>query len=297
MNNWIGALKAEWIKIARNYKFNSFLVWILPIGMLAFYLIMIVGGLLLKAPPEEMIYGCDGQWTENVYGIWNFLIAFPGGIFGRILPLAFFAVVFAGEYQWGTWKNLIPRNNRLILLISKGTVSVLAVVSSILITAPISAGGQAILCKIGGATYGPAISAGVIGQFLGTFLLKSLVGGLALLMVLGFAALASILSRSVLGGFLGGFGFSLLELFSLGVLILLQNIFNNPSIVNFYRFMPGYNIENLQSWFFHGTGYGGELLGMAVEISQWQSLAVMAGWIIIPFAIAVYAFRRQDLMS
>jgi ABC-type transport system involved in multi-copper enzyme maturation permease subunit len=295
MNNWTGALKAESIKVLRNYKFNAFLVWILPIGMLAFNLIMIVGGLLLNAPPEELIYGCGGQWTENVYGIWNFLIAFPGSIFGRILPLAFFAVVFAGEYQWGTWKNIAPRNNRLILLISKGTVATLTVVTSILITAPISAGGQSILCKIGGTFYGPAISAAVLGDFLGKFLLKSLIGLSVLLMILGFAALASILSRSVLGGFLGGFGFSLVELFSLGILILLGNILNKPDLVNFYRFMPGYNIENLQSWFFHGVGYGGELLGMAVEIPQWQSLAVMAAWIIIPFAIAIYAFRRQDI--
>ena len=29
MNNWIGLLKAEWLKIKLNYKFNSFLVWIL----------------------------------------------------------------------------------------------------------------------------------------------------------------------------------------------------------------------------------------------------------------------------
>ena len=209
--------------------------------------------------------------------------------------LAFFAVVFAGEYQWGTWKNIAPRNNRLILLISKGVVAALTVITSILITAPISAGGQAVLCKIGGASYGPAISAAVLGDFLGKFLLKSLIGVAVLLMILGFAALASILSRSVLGGFLGGFGFSLLELFSLGILILLGNIFNRPDLVNIYRFMPGYNIENLQAWFFHGSGYGGELLGMAVEISQWQSLAVMAAWIIIPFAITIYTFRRQDI--
>jgi len=297
MNIWIGPLRAEWLKIKRNYKFNSFLVWILPIGMLAFYCFMIFGALLVKAPSEELIIGCNGKWTNNATEIWNFLRVFPGSIFGRILPLAFFAVVIAGEYQWGTWKNLVPRNRRLNLLLSKGTIALLAVISSILITAVISAGGQSLVCKIEGVFYGPAISGAVLVDFLGDFTLSSLLGVLVLLMILGFAALASILSRSVLGGFLGGFVLSLLELFSLGVLYLLRNIFDNPYIVNLYRFSPGFNLDNLQMWFFQGHHYNGELLGMAVEFSVVQSYVVMGFWILIPFLLAFLLFHRQDLVS
>ena len=297
MSNWLGPLRAEWLKIKRNYKFNAFLVWILPIGLLALNTFLIVGALVVKAPSEELIIGCGGQWTAKVNGIWDFLRVFPGSIFGRILPLAFFAVVIAGEYQWGTWKNLVPRNRRLNLLLSKGTVAILTVIGSILLTAFISAGGQSLLCNIEGAYYGPVISGAVLVDFLGDFALSSLIGVLVLLLVLGFAALASILSRSVLGGFLGGFVLSLLELVSLGVLYLLRNIFDNPEIVNLYRFAPGFNLDNLQTWFFQGHPYQGELLGMAVEFSVIQSLAVMAIWIVLPYLLAALLFQRQDLVS
>jgi hypothetical protein len=295
MSKWFGLLRAEWLKIVRNYRFNAFLVWILPIGMFAFYCIMIIGGLLLKAPSEELIYGCDSQWTSNIYDIWNFLSAFPGSIFGRILPIAFFTVVFAGEYQWGTWKNIIPLSQRVALLISKAIASLLTVVSSILLTAPISAGGQALLCKIGGASYGPSLSAQVLKDFIGDFLLSSLIGVLVLMMVLAFSALASIMTRSILGGFLGGFGLSLLELFLLGILILFGNIFQNPSIVNLYRFTPGFNLENLRLIFFQGTPFRGELLGLNAEHTIAGSLAVMAAWILIPALIAAWKFIKQDI--
>ena len=73
MNNRLGPFKAEWIKIARNYKFNSFLVWILPIGMAAFYTFMIAGALIVKEPSEELIIGCYGTWTSSAAGVWDFL--------------------------------------------------------------------------------------------------------------------------------------------------------------------------------------------------------------------------------
>jgi len=297
MNNWIGLLKAEWLKIKRNYKFNSFLVWILPIGLLAFYTFMIVGALIVKESSEELIIGCYGTWTGSAVGVWDFLRVFPSSIFGRILPLAFFAVVMAGEYQWDTWKNIVPLNRRLNLIFSKGTVALLTVISTILISAFISAGGQSLVCKIEGTFYGPALSGAVIFNFLGDFALNSLLGILVLPLILGFASLASVISRSVLGGFLGGFGLSLFELVLLGFFILLGNIFDNPQLVNLYRFAPGFNLDNLQVWFFQGHPFSGELLGMAVEYSVFQSLVVMVIWILVPILLAGFLFHRQDLVS
>ena len=297
MTEYFLSLRAEWLKIIHNYKFNAFLVWILPIGMLAFYCFMIIGGLLTKAPPEELVYGCGGQWTDNLYNIWNFIIASPGSIFGRILPLAFFAVVFAGEYQWGTWKNLVPRSRRMTLLLSKAGAALLAVILSILITAPISAGGQAILCRVGGAAFGPALGEFSFAAVLRDFTLRCLIGVLALAVVLGFASLSSVLTRSILGGFLGGFGLSLMEVLSLGILVLLSNIFDKPEILNAYQFTPAYNIENLQGWFFQGQPFLGELLDLNIQVPVAQSLAVLIAWSVIPFLITLLLFQKQDLTN
>lgn len=297
MYKWIGPLRAEWTKVARNYKLHSFLVWIFPIGMFAFYGLMIVAGLLYEPARPGLVYGCNGQWTDNFNGLWSVLSVFPGSIFGRILPLAFFAVVFAGEYQWGTWKNLVPRNRRQALLLCKGTIAALAVTFSLFLAALLSAGGQALLCKVGGASFGPALSFAVLQANLLDFLLSILTGILPLLMILGFAAIASVVTRSILGGFLGGFGLSLLELMILSVLLLLRNLFGRPEIVNLYRFAPSFNLDNLRMWFFQGQAFQGEFVGMTVTFSVGQSLAVMAIWILVPLCLTMFSFQRQDLTS
>ena len=230
-------------------------------------------------------------------GGWDMISVFPGSIFGRVLPLAFFAVVFAGEYQWGTWKNLVPRTRRLILFLSKCIVATLTVVFTILLMAPISSGGQALLCKVGEVAYGPAFSAEVLQSFASDFSSSSLIGFLALLMTLGFAALASVLSRSILGGFLGGFGFSMVETMALGLLVFIRNLFNVPEIINLYRFAPVFNLENLRTWLFQGHANQGEFVGMTVTYSVGQSLAVMTVWILLPLILAILFFQRQDLTS
>jgi ABC-type transport system involved in multi-copper enzyme maturation permease subunit len=295
MAKFFGPLRAEWIKVIRNYRFNAFLIWILPIGMLAFYTFMILGALILNAPPEELVYGCGGTWTGNVYSIWSFLSGSEGSIFGRLLPIAFFAIVFAGEYQWSTWKNLIPLNRRMTLFLSKYIIGLLAMVSAILITAPISAGGQALLCKIGGASYGPALSIVVLKEFLAGLLQSSLIGILVLLMIMGFTFLSSVLTRSILGGFLGGFGLSMLEVFLLSILILLRNIFDNPGIMDLYRYTPAYNLANLHKIFFDGGSLLEEMIGLNINNSLGRSLAVLAAWILIPAMLAAWKFTRQDI--
>jgi hypothetical protein len=295
MTDFLGPLRAEWFKVLRNYKINTFLVWILPVGTLAFYSLMILGGLLLKAPPQELTFGCGGQWTDHLYQIWNFLLTGEGSIFGRILPLAFCALVFAGEYQWGTWKNLVPRSRRWWLILGKSGAALLAVSSSILITAPISAGGQALLCRVGGSAFGPALGSFSPWEVLGDFTLHCLIGVFSLGLVLGFASLMAVLTRSVLGGFLGGFGLSLLEILSPGILNLLGNLLQQPGIASAYRFLPAFQIENLGSWFFNDQPFQSQVLGLALAVPAWQSLALLVAWAIAPLLLTLALFQGQDL--
>jgi len=295
MTDRLGPFRAEWLKILRNYKVNLFLIWILPAGLLVFYTLMIVGGILAKAPPEELVFGCGGRWTGNLFNIWNFLIVSEGDIFGRMLPLAFFAVVFAGEYHWGTWKNLVPRSRRRTLLFQKAGAALLAVSASILISAPISAGGQALLCRVGGEAFGPSPASISLAGVLADFLLHSLIGILVLGMVLGFAALAAVLSRSILGGFLGGFGLSLLEILSLPLLTLLAKLFNSPGILRAYLVFPGYSTANLQAWFFQAPTPLPEALGTAAGLPGWASLLILTAWAVLPLLAAAAFFQLQDL--
>ena len=97
--------RAEWRKVFANFKLTSFLVWIIPIGYFAFQSVMILLSLFSETMTAGVEYFGSGDWTADSLSTWNMLIFFPANLFGRMLPLAYMAVVFAGEYQWGTWKN------------------------------------------------------------------------------------------------------------------------------------------------------------------------------------------------
>jgi len=76
-------------------------------------------------------------WTETLVGAWSFL----NNPLGRLLLIGFTAVMFAGEYQWQTWKNLIPRNRRVALILIKFlALSAFVVVAFALMSVLLAAG-------------------------------------------------------------------------------------------------------------------------------------------------------------
>lgn len=93
-------LRAEWKKATGNLLLTGFLVWFLPVGVLAFYVLGLLVFLVTDDPTTVGIVRVTAEsLTASVTGVWSLIIAFPGNILGRLLPLAFMAVMFAGEYQ------------------------------------------------------------------------------------------------------------------------------------------------------------------------------------------------------
>src|SRR5512145_2997375 len=133
--------RAEWIKIAGNRWVTSALIWIFPVGALAFVAVM---SLILALGPGmrdedgTVQLGLDkAEWTERALEVWMI----PNSLFGRLMILGFTAVVFAGEYQWQTWKNVVPRTRRVLLVLAKFLgVSVSALVAFALMSAIFAAG-------------------------------------------------------------------------------------------------------------------------------------------------------------
>jgi ABC-type transport system involved in multi-copper enzyme maturation permease subunit len=166
MSVMLNLYRAEWRKVFANFKLTSFLVWIFPIGLFAFHTVMILGSLVSGTLQIGVEYFGSGDWTTDSLAAWDMLIFFPANLFGRMLPLAFMAVVFAGEYQWRTLKNIVPRNQRWKLLVAKMAALISLVMVSMLLTALIASLGPSIGHRIHGLPYGPALSAEVIGVFL-----------------------------------------------------------------------------------------------------------------------------------
>lgn len=290
--------RAEWKKVSANFRLTAFLVWIFPIGLFAFHTVMILGSLVSGTLQIGVEYFGSGDWTTDSLAAWNILIFFPANLFGRMLPLAFMAVVFAGEYQWRTLKNIVPRTKRWKLLLAKMAALVSLVMISMFLTALIAALGPAIGHRLHDLPYGPALSAEVIGGFLLDTSRTALIALLSLFNLVSYGAIAAILTRSILGGLLVSFGFAVLDATSLGFILFLSSFLGKPELINIYQFTPTYNLSNLHSWLFSGQAQRFISAGIApltAEPSFWVSLLVLAIWICGLIGLALVMFQRQEL--
>jgi ABC-type transport system involved in multi-copper enzyme maturation permease subunit len=290
--------RAEWRKVFANFKLTSFLVWIIPVGYFAFESVMIILSLFSGTMQAGVEYFGSGDWTADSLTAWNMLIFFPTNLFGRMLPLAFMAVVFAGEYQWRTLKNIVPRTQRWKIILAKMAALVSLVMLSILLTALIASVGPVTGHRIHDLPYGPTLSAQVLGDFLLETARTAVIALLSLLIIVGYAAIAAILTRSILGGLLVSFGFAVLDAISLGLLLWLRGIFDKPDLINLYQFTPTYNLSNLHSWLCHGEAQLFITAGSApltAEPSFWISSLVLGIWIVGLIGLSIWLFQRQEI--
>ena len=89
--------------------------WVFPVGAFAFSVVIGVLLWLLPSFRESLVNDGAIPWTAAALGAWTV----PTNLFGRMFLIGFIATVFAGEYQWSTWKNVIPRTHRVKLLLAK----------------------------------------------------------------------------------------------------------------------------------------------------------------------------------
>ncbi len=84
--------------------------------------------------------------------------SFANNLFGHTFLLGFTAVTFAGEYQWGTWKNIVPRQRRSLLIIAKFiNLGVLILIAFGLMSLILGLG-QGLLTRMAGVPYGPEVT-------------------------------------------------------------------------------------------------------------------------------------------
>jgi ABC-type transport system involved in multi-copper enzyme maturation permease subunit len=290
--------RAEWRKVFANFKLTSFLIWIIPIGYFAFHVVMILLSLLSETMRAGVEYFGSEDWTADSLVVWDILIFFPANLFGRMLPLAFMAVVFAGEYQWRTLKNIAPRAQRWKLLIAKMAALISLVMVSMLLTALIASVGPVTGHRIHDLPYGPALSAQVLGGFLLDTVRTAFIALISLLNIVGYAAIAAVLTRSILGGLLMSFGFAVLDATSLGFILFLRGLLAKPELINLYQFTPTYNLSNLHSWLFQGKAQQFITAGTApltAEPSFWISSLVLGFWIFGLIGLALWLFQRQEI--
>lgn len=284
--------RAEWCKVVGNRRVTLFMIWIFPIAATAAAVLMPVLALALAEARAVFRSGALALevWSGLAPEIWNL----PNSWLGRMLLVGFATFVFAGEYQWRTWKNIVPRSQRASLILAKfaivGALTVLAFASAMAIL------GVGIVVTVGlaGGTW-----AGLPGDELAELAVEyACQAGLTLVSTViaaGYAALAAIYTRSILGGVLIGLGAAAGDQLFLLVLAQLGGWLNDLSLLRAYRLTPSYNVANLAAWINDGAPTT-MLLGLASDGPAF-SLAVLGAWVVGLVSLAVLLFQRQDIAS
>ena len=291
-------LIAEWQKMNGNRWLAGFLIWIYPVGAVATVVVMSLIALVSDSF-ADFIRQDPGLWTEQVIGA----LGIPTNAFGRILLIGFAVVVFAGEYQWGTWKNTVPRSTRSKLIISKFITLLVLVSVACILFALIWGLGRGVMVKVAGGEYGPALTGAILRDFLGDFVSRYLLVMLTVFISASLAALVAMATRSIMAGLMFGVGLAIAEPLAFIGLTLTASILEAPWILHLGRVLPYYHFDNAVSWIVNDLP--SNLTSFAITLgpeysfqdSLTLSLVVLLGWAIVLPALIIYLFQRQDITS
>ncbi len=291
----INLIRAEFQKIIENRMLTSFTLWVWPVGNLAFFLAIILSSMV--TPRETPIFPVS-PWDKTMLSAWLTLTNFPFNVTMRLFVVAFMAIFIAGEYEWQTWKNIVPHRRRALIMAAKFFVLSGMMVLSIAITSLIMGVGMGVYASVSGQECGPVITGQVLGDFLLVYLFEAVVACGTVLLMAGFCALASLLTRTIVGGLLLGLGLSIIESVSGFLLSFVAFVFDKPWISNLFAYMPTYNIDNIRSWYHFGSAWHPAYIpGFGSEPTLVASIILLALWIIGLMALSIIVFQHQDLAA
>lgn len=290
--------RAEWIKIVGHRRPLIYLLGIFPLGAT---LVFFFAGLIATVDPtsKEMIEMYLSNWSDLMLRTW----AIPTHPVGRVFLMGFTAFTFAGEYQWGTWKNITPRRPRPLLMMVKFGVLGVLVLMTFTLTSLIMALGGVVVSALADVNVHPNFDFQQIRLLLPDYFLAAGLAFLAFLITATFAAFVSIFSRSILGGSLAGILLIFAEVLFFLIPLWLSKVFGMPGLLQLQRGIPLYNLENIRSWIqlreatqmFNSSFVEA---GLAVPSDGAAfSVVVVAGWVLLGITGILVLFERQDIST
>ncbi|MCP4357870.1 MAG: ABC transporter permease [Chloroflexi bacterium] len=289
-------LRAEWQKMTGNRWTIGLLIWVFPIG--AFSLIASLSLMaLLSTTARDNLY--LQLWTEAFMMPWSFI----NNMFGQMFLLGFTAVTFAGEYQWGTWKNILPRQRRSQLIIAKFINIGVLILITFTLTSLIFGFGYGILSYIAGEPYGPEVTSQIVREFLGDYALEATLAFVSITITSVYAALAAILMRSILGGVMVGIGISLVDPLLFTMSLWLSRVLGSAFFLHLARISPFYNIENIKSWVRNDQAVNWmetsfEMFHEKAPVdSMGFSMLALASLVLLGIGLVLFLFQRQDITT
>lgn len=295
----LNLMRAEWKKTTGNRLAAGLLVWIFPLGAVGIAVLSFV--VLFLSEDYRRSLGMQTAYWQNSFetgwGVVNSEI-------GRGIMLVFAAITLAGEYVWGTWKNIIPRSRRWKLILAKFIMISLVIVFSYIVFTLVIGLTDTLLKVVSGAPLSPELTGETLSQAVTTYLVQAGTSFGAAWIAVGYAAIAAMLTRSVVGSIVLSFIALVAEQAILVVCFLLVQVLGlSDQILYVYYFTPSYNFTNINSWLLSDTPYHplqfSTVTGATTFIphSLTGSLIIIALYVILIAAITILLFRRQDITS
>lgn len=281
--------RAEWEKIAGNRWAVAFCVWSFPVGMLVFIVAVIVVTLFSKDFRTAQMEVGIAPWNVTMLDAWRFV----NTEFVRYIIVVFSAIVFAGEYQYGTWKNLIPRRSRPVLIFNKLLTLGAFVTISFVVMTIISGIGVGIVAGMLGVNYG-SFDSETIREFAGDYLFQMTITLTATLIATTYAAVAAMIARNIVASAIIGIIITLAEQASLLIVLLVYGLLK-INVGFLYHLTPGYNLANISTWVQFDKGFRPWEGFVPHDLSL--SIMIVTVTVVVLIGLTVYLFRRQDITT
>jgi len=292
-NMWSRLFRAEWRKIMGNRWATGCMIWIFPaLAVLGTVLALIAAG--LSSDFRSGLSEEPALWTDAAIMPWMI----PNNPLGRMLLLGFTAVLFAGEYQWNTWKAIVPRSQRVPLILVKFVAVAVFVVMAFTLMSILLTIGFGLLHVVAGADYGPVIKGDVLRDFAEDYALQMSYAFMSTIIAAGYAALAAMITRSILGSVAFGVVVAIGETMLAFPLGLISWLLDTNIPMHLYRYVPSYNLLNLFVYLNGETPEGMEFpSGKVVLDTQLFHETVLVCWVVGLVALTAYLFQKQDITN
>lgn len=287
----IQLMRAEYRKVIGNRRLMCCMIYIWPLVGSAIGCMLALNFAINADAAESYRETTPFHWTEMALLPW-FLLNNP---LGRLLLIGFPVTIFAGEYEYRTWKTIVPGNPRWRVMIAKyltmsGFIVVAFSVMSVLLTLAVG-----VLNLSFNAAYPPAVNSDVMTEFVQDYALNATMAFVAMLVVGAFGILISIITRSVFIGVFAGLVVSGIEFLGIPIILaLLSSILRQDWVLDLIVLTPSYNTDNILAWinFNEPVNYFSENVDSLTVI---ESALMLVFWVVSLVGLSIFAFQRQDI--
>jgi ABC-type transport system involved in multi-copper enzyme maturation permease subunit len=289
---WWNLFRAEIYKINGNRWVTGCLLWTFPISAVLLMGFLLVGVTFVPAV-RESFRDAPPLWTTSALDTWNV----PNSPLGRIMLIGFTALLFGGEYQWNTWKAIVPRTWRIPLLLVKFLAMGAFIVFVIGLTSILFVVANGLATLLAGGTYEPHLTNEVLTEFAQDYTIQVFIAFTTTLLASTFATFAAMVTRSILGSIVGGLGLSLAEATSLLALQGFAYFSKIDEVLHLYRLTPTYNFVNLTLWVNGEKGLEFTIGDMLVKDSALFSIMILLIWVLGTMGATLFIFQQQDIKN